>query len=394
MTTPARPSRLAQRLRELPPYLFARIDELKREALGRGADLIDLGIGDPDLPTPRHIIDALQSAAAEPRHHRYPSYQGMAELRSAAAAYYAGRWGVKLDPSREVLVLIGSKEGIAHFPIAFVDPGDLVLVPDPAYPVYAVGTTFCGGRVHKVPLRRENGFLPDLAAIPTEVAREAKIIWTNYPNNPTAATATIDFYRDLVAWAREHDVIVASDNAYADVYFDEAAPPPSILSVPGATDVAIEFYSLSKTYNMTGWRTAFACGNGDLVRGLGQVKTNVDSGVFEAVQRAAIAALSGDQTCVADMRKVYRERRDVLCGGLARAGYDVLTPEATFYTLVATPRGVTSMEFAARLLSEAHIVGTPATGFGACGEGFVRLTLCAPAERLAEAVARMARLSV
>ena len=392
--TSAMSGRLAQRLRELPPYLFARIDELKREALGKGADLIDLGVGDPDLPTPPHIVAELQRAAEDGRHHRYPSYQGMAELRGAAAAYYASRWGAKLDPAREVLVLIGSKEGIAHFPLAFVDPGDLVLVPDPGYPVYAVGTQFCGGRVHLVPLRRDNGFLPDLAAIPAEVAREAKVIWINYPNNPTAATAPLSFYSDLVAWAREHDVIVASDNAYADVYFDESDAPPSILSVPGATDVAIEFYSLSKTYNMTGWRAAFACGNADLVRGLGQVKTNVDSGVFEAVQRAAIAALSGDQSCVARMREVYRERRDVLCGGLAAAGFDVLTPKATFYTLVATPPNYSSMEFAARLLSEAHIVGTPATGFGACGEGFVRLTLCAPSARLAEAVERMARMKL
>jgi LL-diaminopimelate aminotransferase len=385
-------SRLAQRIRELPPYLFARIDELKQEARSRGADLIDLGIGDPDLPTPPHIVAELGRAAQDPSHHRYASYQGMAELRRAAADYYAKRWGVSLDADREVLVLIGSKEGIAHFPIAFVDPGDLVLVPDPGYPVYAVGTRFCGGEVYPVPLRRGNGFLPDLGAIPAEVARRAKILWVNYPNNPTAATTTLGFFTDLVAWARKHDVIVASDNAYADVYFDESAPPPSILSVPGAKDVAIEFYSLSKTYNMTGWRVAFACGNPELVAGLGKVKTNVDSGVFEAVQCAAIAALRGDQKCVSELRAVYRERRDVLCGGLAAAGYDVLTPDATFYMLIANPKGFSSMEFAARLLAEAHIVGTPATGFGAEGEGFVRLTMCAPKERLAEAVARIRKL--
>ena len=386
--------RLAQRMLELPPYLFAGIDKLKREALSKGADLIDLGIGDPDLPTAPHIVSELQRAAADGRHHRYPGYQGMAELRGAAAAYYRSRWSVELDPASEVLVLIGSKEGIAHFPLAFVDPGDLVLVPDPAYPVYGVTTRLCGGRVHLMPLRRENGFLPDLAAIPAEVARAAKVIWINYPNNPTAATAPLSFYRDLVAWAREHDVIVASDNAYADVYFDAADAPPSILSVPGASDVAIEFYSLSKTYNMTGWRAAFACGNANLVRGLATVKTNVNSSVFEAVQRAAIAALSGDQSCVAQMREVYRERRDILCGGLAAAGFDVLTPKATFYSLVAAPPKTTSMEFAARLLSEAHIVATPASGFGACGEGFVRLTLCAPAARLAEAVERMSRMKL
>jgi LL-diaminopimelate aminotransferase len=387
-------ARVAQRIRELPPYLFARIDELKNEARKKGADLIDLGIGDPDLPTPAHIVAELARAAGEPRHHRYPSYQGMRELRAAAADYYQARWGAALDADREVVVLIGSKEGIAHFPLAFVDPGDLVLVPDPGYPVYATGTRFCGGRVHEVPLRRENGFLPDLAAIPEAVAREAKVLWVNYPNNPTAATATLGFFQELVDWARRHEVIIASDNAYADVYFDESAPPPSILSVPGAKEVAIEFYSLSKTYNMTGWRVAFACGNADLVGGLGKVKTNVDSGVFEAVQRAAIAALSGDQSCVAEMRRVYRERRDVLAGGLAAAGFDVIRPEATFYMLVANPAGYTSMEFAARLLADAHIVATPATGFGAAGEGYVRMTVCADVARLAEAVDRVKKLAL
>ena len=393
MTTPMS-SRVAKRLRELPPYLFARIDELKQEARAKGADLIDLGIGDPDLPTPAHVVAELARAGADPGHHRYPSYKGMAELRKAAADYYRTRWGVTLDPDREVLALIGSKEGIAHFPLAFVDPGDLVLVPDPGYPVYAVGTRFAGGEVEYVPLRRENGFLPDLKAIPPEVARRAKVMWVNYPNNPTAACATREFYQELVAWARDNEVIIASDNAYADVYFDTGAAPLSLLSVDGARDVAIEFYSLSKTYNMTGWRVAFACGNPDLVAGLGKVKTNVDSGVFEAVQKAAALALSGDQSCVAELREVYRERRDALCGGLAAAGYDVLRPDATFYCLVANPTGYSSMEFAAKLLSEAHIVGTPATGFGAAGEGYVRLTLCAPVERLREAVERIKRLSL
>jgi LL-diaminopimelate aminotransferase len=385
---------LAQRIRDLPPYLFAHIDELKAAARKQGADLIDLGIGDPDLPTPSHIQAALGRAAAEPRHHRYPSYVGMAEFRRAAADYYRTRWGVALDPDREVVALIGSKEGIAHFPLAFVDPGDVVLCPDPGYPVYASGTTFAGCTPYLVPLKRENGFLPDLAAIPGPIARAAKYIWVNYPNNPTAACAPLDFYQRLVDWARSNAVVICSDNAYADVYFDEHAPPPSLLSVPGAKDVAIEFYSLSKTYNMTGWRVAFAVGNAEQIAGLGKVKTNVDSGVFEAIQQAGIAALSGDQRPVDEMRAIYRERRDVLCGGLAAAGFDVLTPQATFYCLVANPRGVSSADFAARLLTEAHIVATPATGFGAAGEGFVRLTLCAPKERLAEAVTRIRRLAL
>lgn len=383
---------LAQRIKELPPYLFAQIDKLKRQAIAGGADIIDLGVGDPDLPTPEHIVDELRAAAGDPRHHRYPSYRGMLEMRQAAARYYRSRWEVDLDAETEVLALIGSKEGIAHFPVAFVDPGDLVLVPDPGYPVYATGTRFCGGEVHRLPLTRERGFLPDLAGIPAEVAARAKVIWVNYPNNPTAALAPRSFFEELIAWARQHEVIVASDNAYADVYYNVGARPLSVLSIPGAKEVAVEFYSLSKTYNMTGWRVAFAAGNADLVAGLGKVKTNVDSGVFEAVQRAAISALDGDQSCVDELRETYRDRRDTLCGGLSAAGYDVLTPDATFYCLIACPEGVTSMDFAAKLLAEAHVVATPATGFGPSGEGFVRLTLCAPKERLAEAAQRITSL--
>jgi LL-diaminopimelate aminotransferase len=385
---------LAQRIRDLPPYLFAHIDELKAAARKQGADLIDLGIGDPDLPTPAHVVAELQRAAAQPEHHRYPSYVGMLEFRRAAADYYERRWGVTLDPEREVVALIGSKEGIAHFPLAFCDPGDVVLCPDPGYPVYAIGTSFAGGTPYPVPLRRDNGFLPDLDAIPGAVARAAKYIWINYPNNPTAACAPLSFYEKLIDWARANAVVVCSDNAYADVYFDPKDRPASVLSVPGAADVAIEFYSLSKTYNMTGWRVGFAVGNAALVAGLGKVKTNVDSGVFEGIQRAGIAALSGDQRSVDEMRAVYRRRCDVLCGGLAAAGFDVLTPSATFYCLIANPRGVSSADFAARLLTEAHVVATPATGFGAHGEGFVRLTLCASEARLAEAVSRIKKLAL
>jgi LL-diaminopimelate aminotransferase len=385
---------LAQRIRELPPYLFARIDQLKNEALAKGADLIDLGIGDPDLPTPQPIIDELCAAAKEPRHHRYPSYQGMADFRRAAAAYYQRRFGVRIDPDKEVLALIGSKEGIAHFPLAFVDPGDTVLVPDPGYPVYAVGTRFVGGNVVTMPLTRARGFLPDLGAIPADAARAARAMWINYPNNPTAAVAPRSFLNELVAYARKNEIIVASDLAYADVYFSDAAKPASILEADGAKDVAIEFYSLSKTYNMTGWRVGFAVGNADLIAGLGKVKTNVDSGVFEAVQRAAIRALQSDDASIQKLRDTYRARRDVLCDGLAAAGFDVVRPDSTFYMLIANPKGMDSMEFAGKLLSDAHIVATPATGFGACGEGFVRMTVCAPVERLREAVERIKKLSL
>jgi LL-diaminopimelate aminotransferase len=385
---------VAQRIRELPPYLFARIDELKAEQRAKGVDLIDLGIGDPDLPTPPHIVAELQAAAKDPAHHRYPSYVGMPSFRKAAADFYRTRFGASFDPATEVVALIGSKEGIAHFPVAFVDPGDLVLVPDPGYPVYAIGTAFAGGEVWPMPLRRDNGFLPDLKAIPADVARRAKVLWVNYPNNPTAALAPRAFYEELVAFAREHQIIVASDLAYSEMYYDDGDAPLSLFSVEGAKEVGIEFHSLSKTYNMTGWRIGFAVGNAALVGGLGKVKTNVDSGAFEAIQRAGIAALAGDQACVEELRRIYRARRDVLCGGLERAGYEVLTPRATFYTLVAVPKGSSSIEFASRLLTEAGIVATPANGFGSHGEGFVRLTFCADESRLAEAVERLKKVRV
>jgi LL-diaminopimelate aminotransferase len=385
-------SKLAQRIRELPPYLFADIDRKKAALRAQGKDLIDLGIGDPDLPTPAHIVSAMQKAASEPKYHRYPSYEGMKDFRLAAVNWYHQRFGVTLDADKECCALIGSKEGIAHFPVAFVDPGDLVLVPDPGYPVYATWTRFVGGEVHYMPLRREHQFLPDLGAIPKDVAKRAKLMWINYPNNPTAALATREFYERVAAFARENDIIVASDVAYSEIFF-EGEPPPSFLEVPGAKDVGIEFQSLSKTYNMTGWRIGFAVGNAALVQGLGKVKTNTDSGAFEAVQAAAVAALTGSQACVQEMRDIYKERRRVLCDGLERAGLEVLVPKATFYVLVVVPKGLTSAEYVSRLL-DAGVVATPATGFGACGEGYVRLTLCADKARLLEAAERVQRAGV
>jgi LL-diaminopimelate aminotransferase len=379
----------AQRIGAIPPYIFAHIDALKDEERRKGKDLIELGIGDPDLPTPPHIVAAMQEAAADTDTHRYPAYVGLDEFREAAARYCARRFGVTVDADREVMTLIGSKEGIAHFPLAYVDPGDVVLVPDPGYPVYATTTRFVGGEVFTMPLRREHGFLPDLAAIPESVARRAKLMWLNYPNNPTAALAPPEFYRQVVDFAHRYDIIVASDNAYAEMWYEE--PAGSFLQTPGAMECGIEFHSLSKTYNMTGWRIGFAVGNAALRDALLKVKTNLDSGAFDAVQRAGVAALDGDQACVAEMRRIYRERRDVLCDGLARAGYDVIKPPATFYVLLAT-QGMPAMEFTLRLLREAGVVVTPATGFGAGGEGFVRFALTAPAPRLREAVDRLARL--
>ena len=382
---------LAKRIQELPPYLFAHIDQLRAEQAAKGVDLIDLGVGDPDLPTPPHIVKAVQEASARPAHHRYPSYVGMMDFRKAAASFMKTRFGVTVDPAKEVVALIGSKEGVAHLPLALVDPGDVVLCPDPGYPVYTVGTRFAGGEPYLMPLKREKGFVPDLGAIPADVAKRAKVMWVNYPNNPTAALAPRGFYEELIAFAKQHEIIIASDLAYSEIYFDDGDKPQSILEIPGAKDVAIELHSLSKTYNMTGWRVGFAVGNPELVSALGKVKTNVDSGVFEAVQVAAISALTGDQACVAETRRIYKERRDVLCGGLAKLGYDVLTPKASFYTLVVVPKGETSASWAEKLLTEHGIVGTPATGFGAAAEGYVRLTLCADKARLALAVERLAK---
>jgi len=363
---------------------------MKKEVAARGVDLISLGIGDPDQPTFPHIVRALAEAATRPANHRYPDYEGLPSFRAAAASFVGARFGVELDPATEVVSLIGSKEGIANLAVAFVDPGDVVLVPDPGYPVYGIGTLFNGGTVYRMPLTAENGFLPDLAAIPEDVARRAKLMWLGYPNNPTAAVATVGFFADVVEFATRHGIIVAHDNAYSEIYYDE--PPPSFLATPGARALGIEFHSLSKTYNMTGWRVGFAVGNRELVAGLGKVKTNVDSGVFQAVQEAAIAALTGDQTPVAEMRQVYRARRDLLLGGLARLGLEAQPVRGTFYVWVRVPRGFTSASLTAKLLQEIGVVVTPGSGFGAAGEGYIRFSLTVPEARLREAVARLERL--
>ena len=377
----------AERIQKLPPYLFAEIDRLKRQVAARGVDLINLGIGDPDTPTPAHIVERLRDAAKNPANHRYPDYEGLPSFRRAAAGWMERRYGVHLDPDTEVVSLIGSKEGIANMAVAFVDPGDVVLVPDPGYPVYHIGTSFNGGTTYRLPLRRENGFLPDLSAIPDEVARRAKLLWLNYPNNPTSAVAPRSFFSDVIRFAERHDVIVCHDAAYAEIYFGER--PPSILEIPGGREVAIEFHSLSKTFSMTGWRIGFAVGHPELIGGLGKVKTNVDSGVFQAVQEAAIAALTGDAGVVDKLRAMYRERRDVLVDGLGRVGLPCEPPAGTFYVWVPVPRGLTAAGLATRCLTEAGVVVTPGNGFGDAGEGYIRLTTCSPSERLREAVQRL-----
>jgi LL-diaminopimelate aminotransferase len=383
----------AQRIQELPPYLFAEIDKKKNALRARGVDIISLGIGDPDLPTPPHIVAKLREAAGNPANHRYPDYEGLLTFRQAAAHWYRARFGVSLDPALEVISLIGSKEGIAHMPIAWVDPGDVVLCPDPGYPVYGVGTGFCGGTVQRMPLLKQNAFFPDLKAIPAAAARAAKMMWLCYPNNPTSATATRDFFREAIDFALAHEIIICHDAAYSEIYFD-GERPISFLEVDGAREVGIEFHSLSKTYNMTGWRVGFAVGNAELVAGLGMVKTNVDSGVFQAVQEAATAALAGDQSCVEEARKIYQSRRDLLLTALGRVGLKATAPRATFYVWVETPKGYTSAEFAAKVLEQSGVVITPGTGFGPSGEGFVRFSLTVNGDRLSEALRRIERITL
>ena len=389
----------AERVRMLPPYLFKEIDRLKAELVAAGVDVINLGVGDPDLPTPKHIIKALQIAAEDPSTHQYPSYSGTNAFRRSVAGWYSWRFGVDLDPESEVLTLIGSKEGIAHLPFAFINPGDLALIPTPAYPVYHITNLFAGGESYFMPLVKKNNFLPDLDAIPADVARRAKLLFINYPNNPTGATAERDFYEKVLDFAREYDIIVCHDAAYTEMAYD-GYRPMSFMELPGAREVGIEFHSLSKTYNMTGWRLGFAVGNADVLDGLGQIKSNIDSGAFNAVQMAGIAALESDQACVDEMQSVYRERRDVMIAGLRSIGLDPEVPKATFYVWCPTPKGYSSQDFTALLLKETGIVTTPGSGFGNSdertenpGEGYVRFALTVPKERIAEAVERMRKLS-
>ena len=382
------PIEVATRIKTLPPYLFAAIDKMKQAAIARGVDLINLGIGDPDLPTPQPIVESLSTAAKNPKHHQYPSYEGMLSFRQAVAEWYRRRFGVKLDPADEVLTLIGSKEGIGHIHLAFVNPGDVVLVPSPGYPVYPVGTSFSGGVSHLMPLTKANGFLPDLQAIPKDVAKQAKLMWLNSPNNPTSVVMTKDYFKRVVEFAHQHQVIVCHDAAYSEIFYD-GKRPASFMEVEGAKEVGVEFHSLSKTYNMTGWRLGFVVGNKDVLAGLGKVKSNLDSGVFEAVQAAGITALGLDEAVTDAIRRIYQERRDTLVPGLKAVGLDVDTPPAAFYVWVAVPKGYNSASFTEHLLEKAGIVTTPGNGFGAPGEGYVRMTVCTSKERLSEAVERI-----
>ncbi|MDR2302835.1 MAG: LL-diaminopimelate aminotransferase [Deltaproteobacteria bacterium] len=381
----------SERLKALPPYLFKELDRIRDEVKAKGVDIIDLGVGDPDRPTPPHIIEALKVAAEDKANHQYPVYSGMNAFREVVARVYKRRYNVDVVAETEVCSLIGSKEGLAQFPLAFLNPGDVSLVPEPSYPVYRSGTLFAGGVSVYMPLLAKNGFLPDLGAIEPEALKKAKIIWVNYPNNPTGAAASLEFYAKLVEFAKKHSLIVASDAAYSDVTCLDK-PHPSVLEVPGGKDVAVEFHSLSKTYNMTGWRIGWAVGNATLIKGLGLVKSNVDSGVFQAVQLAGMAALEGPQDCVKQMGELYRERRGILVEGLKNAGIEVLKTDYTFYVWASVPKGLTSADFASKLLNQVGIVTTPGNGFGPSGEGYVRFALVQEVPRLKEAAQRLASL--
>ena len=378
----------SDRLKNLPPYLFKEIDRQKDEVKKKGIDIIDLGVGDPDMPTPKHIIETLNKAAFDPVNHQYPSYTGMDDFNQAVCKWYKRRFNVDLDYLEEAVTLIGSKEGIAHIPLAFINTNDWALVANPGYPVYEIGIKFAGGKVYFMDLKKENDFLPDFDAVPEDIAKKAKLMFINYPNNPTSAVADISFFNSVVAFAKQHNIIVCHDAAYTEMTFD-GYKPISFLEAEGAKEVGIEFHSLSKTYNMTGWRIGFAVGNREVIHALGQIKSNIDSGAFQAVQRAGIAALEGDQTCVENMNKEYAARRDILVEGLISLGLSVAKPRATFYVWIEIPKGYNSAEFASHLLTKSGIVVTPGNGFGSAGEGYVRMALTVGQKRLKEVIKRI-----
>ncbi len=384
-------AQMAERVKNLPPYLFAEIDKMKQEAISKGIDLIDLSIGDPDIPTPTHIVDAMINAVKKPEHHRYPSYEGMFTYREAVAKWYKCRFNVSLDSKTEVLSLIGSKEGIGHIPLAFVNPGDIVLIPTPGYPVYPVATLFAGGQSFFMPLVEENHFLPDFGSIPDDILKKAKLMFLNYPNNPTSAIAPKDFFLNAIKVATENNIIICHDAAYSEIYYDDVIPF-SFLELDGAKEIGMEFHSLSKTYNMTGWRIGFAVGNKDVIGGLGKIKTNLDSGVFQAIQEAAITALATPDSILTDIRKIYQQRRDILYEGLCKVGIACKKPSATFYLWAKVPKGFDSTSFVSHLLTNIGVLGTPGVGFGSPGQGYIRFALTKPAERISEAVQRISKV--
>jgi LL-diaminopimelate aminotransferase len=380
----------AERLKALPPYLFAEVDRKKRELMAKGKDVIDLGVGDPDTPTPSFIIEALNEAARDPKNHRYALDAGMPVFRETISKWFHHRFGVKLDSAKEILPLIGSKEGIAHMPLTVLNPGDVSLIPDPGYPPYRSGTLFAGGEPYLMPLLESNEFLPDLAAIPADKLKKAKLLYINYPNNPTSAIATKAFFEEAVEFAYRHNLLIVQDAAYCEVGFD-GYEAPSILEVDGAKEVAIEFHSLSKTFNMTGWRVGFAAGSPEAIALLAKVKSNVDSGIFQAIQMAGKKALDDGAKAHQELLKMYQKRRDILIGGLQKMGWNAKPPKATFYCWLPVPPGSTSAELALKFLEELNIIVTPGNGFGPNGEGYFRISLTVPDARIEEALQRIAK---
>lgn len=381
--------RAARRIQSLPAYLFAELDRKVQQARSKGVDVISFGVGDPDRPTPPHIVDAAKQAVADPVNHQYPSYYGMPEFRRAVAAFYERRFGVKLDPDTQVLPLIGSKEGIAHLATAFVDPGDTVLVSDPGYPVYGLGTILAGGEAVPVQLNEDNGYLPEFDRLERVEVSKAKVLWLNYPANPTSAVCETGTFDQAVSFCRKHNLLLAHDAAYVELTYDGFVAP-SVLQAEGALDVAVEFGSLSKTYNMTGWRVGWCVGSAEAIEALGRVKTNIDSGIFNALQKAGIAALQGPQDHIAEMREIYKGRRNTVVAALNSAGWSLKPPLGAIYVWAPTPGGQTSAQFSEFLLDKAGVVVAPGAGYGAAGEGYVRFSLTLADDKVAEGMERVA----
>lgn len=380
--------KVSERLEQIPPYLFAEIDRKIAEAKAKGIDIISLGIGDPDKPTLQPVVDAMHKAIDNHKNHDYPPYNGTEGFRKGACEWMKKRFGVELNPDTEMLANIGSKEAIAHVFFAYVDKGDYTLVPDPGYPVYHNATIFAGGTPYEMPLLEENGYLPDFDKIPADVAKKAKLMFLNYPNNPTSATADLDFWKKAVDFCKKYDILLCSDMAYSEMTFD-GYKAPSVLQVEGAKDVAIEFYSHSKSYNMTGWRVGFVCGNADAVKALGTIKNNIDSGTFKAIQEAATAAFTVDEKYINDLNKMYQERRDAAEEGFRELGWDIKPSKATFYLWLPVPHGMTSEEFVTAMLEKAHVVVPPGNGYGKYGEGYFRVALTKDVETIKECIKRM-----
>ncbi|MBM3926566.1 MAG: aminotransferase class I/II-fold pyridoxal phosphate-dependent enzyme [SAR202 cluster bacterium] len=381
--------KFSNRLSQLKPYPFVEISRIIAQKKKEGVEVVTFGIGDPDIPTPEPIIERAIEASRNPVNHRYPETDGTPEVRRAIATWYKKRFGITdLDPDKEVLPLIGAKEGIGHMAFCFLDPGDVALIPDPAYPVYAVGTMFAGAKAYTMPLHEENGWLPDLDAIPTDVARDAKVMWLNYPNNPTAAIAPKSFYEKAIAYCKKYDIALLHDAAYSEVVYD-GYKAPSILEFPGAKDVAIEFHSLSKCFNMTGWRFGSAVGNADMVKALFQIKSNLDSGIPQAIQEMAIEAMTGDQKYIDENNTIYKRRRDKVVKALTRLGLRIVPPKAALYLWARVPQGYGSAEFAAALLRDTAIVVTPGSSYGQQGEGYIRLSLTTPDEMVDKGIQRL-----